>query len=44
MHKNRLFPGLVRPLLAAGLLSAALLAGCKPGGDAKAQEAEKKGP
>ncbi|MCW5579890.1 MAG: efflux RND transporter periplasmic adaptor subunit [Luteimonas sp.] len=43
MHKNRVFPGL-RPALAIGLLSAVLLAGCKPGSDANAQEAEKKGP
>jgi len=39
-----MFPG-VRPFLVAGLLSAAmLLAGCKPGSDAQAQEGEKKGP
>ena len=44
MHKYRMFPG-VRPFLVAGLLSAAmLLAGCKPGSDAQAQEGEKKGP
>ena len=44
MYKNRMFAG-VRPILMIGLLSTAiLLAGCKPGGDAKAKEAEQKGP
>src|SRR5690606_22114201 len=44
MHTNRIFPG-IRPLLALGLLSAAvLLAGCKGGGDAQAKDAENKGP
>jgi membrane fusion protein (multidrug efflux system) len=44
MYTNREFPG-VRPVLAIALLSAAaLLAGCKGGGDAQAKEGEDKGP
>ena len=44
MHTNREFPG-ARPVLAVILLSAAaLLAGCKGGGDAQAKEGEDKGP
>lgn len=44
MYTNREFPG-VRPALAIVLLSAAaLLAGCKGGGDAQAKEGEDKGP
>ena len=44
MYTNREFPG-VRPVLAIVLLSAAaLLAGCKGGGDAQAKEGEDKGP
>lgn len=44
MYTNREFPG-VRPVLAIFLLSAAaLLAGCKGGGDAQAKEGEDKGP
>lgn len=44
MYTNRELPG-VRPVLAIVLLSAAaLLAGCKGGGDAQAKEGEDKGP
>ncbi|MCA0393093.1 MAG: efflux RND transporter periplasmic adaptor subunit [Proteobacteria bacterium] len=44
MYTNRKCPG-AAPALAAGILSVALLlGGCKGGGDAKAKDAENKGP